>query len=165
MKSRRLRISRIQPESRCQYPPLHLPVPLPFLRLHGRWPFHDDRTPSLVITPAKNLWHCLGACQAGGTVIDWVMRAEGVSFRHAVELLVNDSLPQATASGSMSPPPKHSTVRKLPQTLARNLEDAKLLGQVIEYYHETLLASPEALDHLQRRGIGSEEAHPRFCAS
>jgi DNA primase len=38
--------------------------------LHGRCPFHDDRTPSLVITPAKNLWRCLGACQAGGTVID-----------------------------------------------------------------------------------------------
>ena len=56
----------------------------------GRCPFHDDRTPSLVVTPAKNLWHCLGACQAGGTVIDWVMKAEGVSFRHAVELLQND---------------------------------------------------------------------------
>ena len=38
-----------------------------------------------MITPAKNLWHCLGACQQGGTVIDWVMKAEGVSFRHAVE--------------------------------------------------------------------------------
>src|SRR6266478_4870822 len=130
--------------------------------LHGRCPFHDDRTPSLVITPAKNLWHCLGACQAGGTVIDWVMRAEGVSFRHAVELLVNDSLAQAAASGLMPPPPKHSTVRKLPRTLARNLADAKLLGQVIEYYHEALLASPEALDYLQRRGIGSEEAIRTF---
>jgi hypothetical protein len=51
--------------------------------LHGRCPFHDDRTPSLVITPAKNLWHCLGACQAGGTVIDWVMKAECISFHHA----------------------------------------------------------------------------------
>jgi CHC2 zinc finger len=47
--------------------------------LIGRCPFHDDRTPSLVITPAKNLWHCLGACQVGGTVIDWVMKAEGNS--------------------------------------------------------------------------------------
>ncbi len=37
----------------------------------GRCPFHDDKTPSLVITPAKNLWHCLGAYQTGGTVIDW----------------------------------------------------------------------------------------------
>ena len=45
--------------------------------LVGLCPFHDDREPSLVITPAKNLWHCLGACQAGGSVIDWVMRAQG----------------------------------------------------------------------------------------
>jgi DNA primase len=65
--------------------------------LHSRCPFHEDRTPSLVITPAKNLWHCLGACQSGGSVIDWVMRAEGVSFRHAVELLANDSLPLGLA--------------------------------------------------------------------
>ena len=58
--------------------------------LLGLCPFHDDHEPSLVITPDKNLWHCLGACQTGGTVIDWVMRAEGVRFRHAVELLRAD---------------------------------------------------------------------------
>jgi DNA primase len=56
------------------------------LDLIGRCPFHEDKTPSLVVSPTKNLWHCLGACQAGGTVIDWVMKSEGVSFRHAVEL-------------------------------------------------------------------------------
>lgn len=49
--------------------------------LLGLCPFHDDHEPSLVISPGKNLWHCLGACQAGGTVIDWVMKSEGVSFR------------------------------------------------------------------------------------
>ena len=43
----------------------------------GLCPFHDDHEPSLVISPKKNLWHCLGACQTGGTVIDWVMKAEG----------------------------------------------------------------------------------------
>ncbi|MDB4913022.1 MAG: primase [Gemmatimonadetes bacterium] len=46
----------------------------------GRCPFHDDQGPSLVVTPAKNLWHCLGACQAGGSAIDWVMRTDRVSF-------------------------------------------------------------------------------------
>ena len=61
--------------------------------LVGCCPFHEDRTPSLVISPAKNLWHCLGACQAGGSVIDWVMRLEGVSFRHAVELLRDAARP------------------------------------------------------------------------
>ena len=55
--------------------------------LVGACPFHDDDSPSLVVTPAKNLWHCLGACGRGGGPIDWVMTAQGVSFRHAVELL------------------------------------------------------------------------------
>lgn len=50
--------------------------------LVGCCPFHADKTPSLVVSPKKNLWHCLGACQAGGTVIDWVMRMQRVSFRH-----------------------------------------------------------------------------------
>ena len=76
--------------------------------LTGRCPFHEDDNPSLVISPGKNLWHCLGACQAGGSVIDWVMRAEGVSFRHAVELL-RGGVP-AVGSGTA---PKRSTVRRL----------------------------------------------------
>jgi DNA primase catalytic core len=131
--------------------------------LIGRCPFHDDKTPSLVVTPEKNLWHCLGACQIGGTVIDWVIKTEGVSFRHAVELLQNDyrpSGPLAAASGA--PPAKHSTVKKLTMSIAADAEDAKLLSQVIEYYHETLLGSPEALDYLKRRGIGSEDAITTF---
>ncbi len=66
--------------------------------LTGCCPFHEDSSPSLVISPARNLWHCLGACQAGGSVIDWVMRAEGVSFRHAVELL-RDGMPAVTPAG------------------------------------------------------------------
>jgi DNA primase catalytic core len=131
--------------------------------LHGRCPFHEDRTPSLVITPTKNLWHCLGACQTGGTAIDWVMHAEGVSFRHAVELLQNDALPLAAASSSSpTPPPKQSTVKKLAMPLEREADDARLLGQVIEYYHQTLLQNPEALEYLQRRGIGHEEAIRTF---
>src|SRR5277367_2960701 len=129
--------------------------------LIGCCPFHDDKTPSLVITPAKNLWHCLGACQAGGTVIDWVIKAEGVSFRHAVELLQNDYQPLAAAS-SGAPPAKHSTVKKLTMPIAPDAEDAKLIVQVIEYYHETLLGSSEALDYLKRRGIGSEDAIKTF---
>jgi len=32
-------------------------------------PFHEDDTPSLVVSPDTNLWHCMGACQTGGSVI------------------------------------------------------------------------------------------------
>ena len=55
--------------------------------LLGHCPFHDDKTPSLVVTPSKNLWNCLGACSMGGSVIDWVMKAQGMSFIRAVESL------------------------------------------------------------------------------
>jgi DNA primase len=127
--------------------------------LIGRCPFHDDKTPSLVITPAKNLWHCLGACQAGGTVIDWVMKAEGVSFRHAVELLQNDYSPYAAVESS---PAKRSTVKKLAMPLEHEAEDAQLLVQVVDYYHQTLLQSPEAMQYLEKRGITSAEAVRAF---
>jgi len=100
--------------------------------LLGKCPFHDDRTPSLVITPAKNLWHCLGACNVGGTAIDWVMRANGVSFRHAVELLRADHLPLAA---DPIHPVKHGTVRKLPPPVARDANDRMVLLQVMDYYN------------------------------
>src|SRR5882724_1459832 len=124
--------------------------------LIGRCIFHADKTPSLVITPAKNLWHCLGACQAGGTVIDWVMKAEGVSFRHAVELLQNDYQPAATQVV------KDSTVKKLPLPIERDAEDGKLMLQVIDFYHQALLQSPEALAYLKKRGIASQETTQTF---
>jgi DNA primase len=122
----------------------------------GRCPFHDDKGPSLVVSPAKNLWHCLGACQSGGSVIDWVMKANGVSFRHAVELL-REGVPALAAQ-----PVKRSTVRALPAPVARDADDQLLLRQVIDYYHESLKQSPEALGYLQSRGLDHPELIARF---
>src|SRR6056297_2990653 len=75
----------------------------------GRCPFHDDRTPSLVVSPDKNLWHCLGACGVGGSVIDWVMRFHKVSFRHACELLLKDHPALESRTGT---PPTASALRQ-----------------------------------------------------
>jgi DNA primase catalytic core len=127
--------------------------------LLGLCPFHDDKNPSLVITPAKNLWHCLGACNEGGTVIDWVMKANGISFRHAVELLREDHLPLVADPVQ---PVKHGTVRKLPPPVARDADDRELLLQVVSYYSETLKQSPEAMRYLESRGLKSSEIIDRF---
>jgi DNA primase catalytic core len=127
--------------------------------LLGLCPFHDDHEPSLVITPSKNLWHCLGACQAGGSVIDWVMRAEGVSFRHAAELLRADLPPEGLSKGR---PPERSTVPKLPGLLDASEGDQALLRRVVDYYHATLKESPEALAYLASRGLQHAEAVERF---
>ena len=122
--------------------------------LVGKCPFHDDRNPSLVITLAKNLWHCLGACNMGGTAIDWVMKAQGVSFRHAVELLKEDHFSLAAAPVQ---PVKKSTVPKLPPPVEREADDRALLLQVVDYYNESLKQSPEALKYLESRGLQSSE--------
>lgn len=128
--------------------------------LVGRCPFHDDRTPSLVVTPAKNLWHCLGACQAGGSVIDWVMRTEGVSFRHAVELLRVDA--EVLTAPVDGPPPERSTVVKLPPPVQAQAADAELLGQVVGFYHQTLKEAPEAQAYLAKRGLDDAETVETF---
>ena len=132
--------------------------------LLGKCPFHDDKTPSLVITPAKNLWNCLGACNTGGSCIDWVMRANGVSFRHAVELLRADHLPLARPAleSRRTALPKVGTVRKLPPPVEREADDRVLLMQVADYYTETLKQSPEAMKYLQSRGLTSPEMIDRF---
>ena len=125
----------------------------------GLCPFHADGEPSLVVTPAKNLWHCF-SCQIGGGAIDWVMKLRGVSFRHAVELLKSDS---SLAAGSLGETPiKHSTVRSLPSPIAFDADDQALLNQTVDYYHQTLLASPEALAYLAARGLDHPELVTRF---
>ena len=127
--------------------------------LLGRCPFHDDKTPSLVITPAKNLWHCMGACSMGGTAIDWVMKAEGISFRHAVELLRKDHLPLAA---SPIQPVKKCTVPKLPAPLTMESGDRELLLEVVGFYQSALTQSPEAMRYLETRGLRSSEMVERF---
>ncbi|MGB6456574.1 MAG: CHC2 zinc finger domain-containing protein, partial [Streptosporangiaceae bacterium] len=121
--------------------------------LTGRCPFHDDFTPSLVITPASNLWHCLGACQAGGSVIDWVMRAHGVSFRHAVELL------RADAPALSSPPQNPARTRTVKLQPLPAAEDAALLADVVGFYHDALAG---AAAFLARRKIADPEAAECF---
>lgn len=125
----------------------------------GCCPFHDDDTPSLSVSAPKNLWRCFG-CDAGGGVIDWVMRAEGVSFRHAVELLRADYAPDHAGGSRAAPvlrsPVSRSTVVKLPTLSAA--EDGKLLGEVVDYYARALKANREALAYLAKRGL----AHPEL---
>ena len=121
--------------------------------LHGRCPFHEDREASLVVTPAKNLWHGF-SCQIGGGPIDWMMKSKGVSFRHAVELLREGEIDLPAA--------KHGTVRALATPVRFDADDAALLAETIAYYHERLKQSPEALAYLARRGVNDAALIERF---
>ncbi len=126
--------------------------------LVGRCPFHEDRTPSLVVTPSKNLWHCMGACQAGGTVIDFVMRVERCSFRLACELLLKDA-PSLAATQAVRP---RTTTAKLEELAHPDEPDQVVLRRVVDFYHATLKESGEAAAYLGSRGIENAELVETF---
>ena len=54
--------------------------------LKGLCPFHEERTPSFHVTPAKGFYHCF-SCQAGGDVITFVKNIDHLTFSEAVEKL------------------------------------------------------------------------------
>ena len=103
-------------------------------------PFHADETPSFIVTPDKNLWHCLGACQEGGDVIKLVMKLQDCSFREAVEVLHGAPLPEGEPAAALS------LAAGCP--LDPECDDAALAGQVIDYYHRCLTTESPAWDYL-----------------
>lgn len=107
---------------------------------------------ALVVEPAANTWACSG-CDAKGGPVEWVMRAEGVSERHAVELL-REGLPVSSSVSGRRP--KRSTVPKLAAPFDAAMSDAVLLDAVVAFYHRALLEESEALAWLARRRINEE---------
>ncbi|MCB1850394.1 MAG: hypothetical protein KDI83_06355 [Gammaproteobacteria bacterium] len=105
------------------------------LKQHGKdylglCPFHDGKEPSLVISPDKNLWHCLGDCHVCSDVIQWVMKRQGMSFRHAVELLKDGD----AALSVPTAPVKRNTTAKHSSTLVANPDNQKQLAVVIHIW-------------------------------
>ena len=124
--------------------------------LRGRCPFHPDPGQTLAVDLATNAWRCAAGCGAGGPV-EWVMVAEGISKRHAVELLRAGMAPASNGT-----PPRHGSVRRLAAPLEARASDAELLGQVAAFYAQTLTSSPDALGWLASQGVRDPAALDAF---
>lgn len=120
----------------------------------GHCPFHSDAEQSLIINPDKNHWHC-PVCQASGSVVEWVMKVNGVSRSHALELLRNNTPLTQRSPDTLI---QHSSVRHLDAPFAMANNDQEILQHVIQYYHESLKQSPQALNYLAARGL----QHPQL---
>ncbi len=127
--------------------------------LIGRCPFHDDKTPSFIVSPGKNLWNCLGACGSGGDNIRLVMKKENISFRHAVEKL-------QTLAGVTPAPAKLKTRQGTEHPVlvepSSALADHALMNHVSDFYHQTFLNQPAAMHYLQKRCCLHPEAVKLF---
>ena len=103
----------------------------------GRCPYHSpDKTPSLVVSPDKGLWNCLGACRnnghpSGGDALGWLVRSKKLSFVEAMKELGAEAEPLAERP---APP-------------------SELLATVVSHYHSALLQSKEARAYLESRRL------------
>ena len=118
--------------------------------LKGLCPFHDEKSPSFNVTPARGVYHCFG-CGAGGDAIKFVMEMDGTSFTETVERLA-DKFGVQLRYEEGSAPREH----KGPQR-SRLIEAHRLAG---EFYVERL-SSPDAAaarQFLTERGFDRETA-------
>jgi DNA primase len=111
-------------------------------------PFHQEKTPSFHVNPARQSFHCFG-CGVGGSVFRFVMDYEHVDFPASVRrLAARAGIPVVEERWSAEDDRQHEARRTL----------LKLHAEAAEWFHENLLkrefAAP-ARDYLQRRGISS----------
>ena len=125
---------------------------VPNLKRSGRtWkancPFHNERTPSFVVDPARNGWHCFGACDSGGDVIEFVRRFEGLDFREALRRC-------ADRAGVELRPPTQAE-RRLREEHQRLLD----ANEAAELFWQAQLDGPagaDALAYAESRGLDRE---------
>jgi DNA primase len=101
--------------------------------LKGLCPFHDERSPSFHVTPARNFYHCFG-CQESGDTIAFLRKMENLSFIEAIEKLAN----------------KYSMTLQYEETSPEQEKQSGLRTRLVEAHREAAsfyqqqLATPEA---------------------
>jgi DNA primase len=109
----------------------------------GNCPFHSEKTPSFMVSPSKQIFHCFG-CGAGGDIITFVMKHENISFQEAVSLL---------AKKAGVPLPSDGTDQKAFRKYEK-LRD--VLSEAGRYYATRLKESSPATAYVKNRGIDLE---------
>ncbi len=122
----------------------YVPLKKAGARYKALCPFHKEKTPSFVVDPNKQAYHCFG-CDAGGDVFDFVMQQENVSFPEALRILADRAgVPyEPGKSGVSQEYSQKSSLYKLHEALAH-------------YYNETLRKDPAAKiarDYLTERDL------------
>jgi len=115
----------------------------------GLCPFHNEKTPSFSVSPAKQFYHCFG-CGVHGNAIGFLMAYASLGYVDAVKEL-------AGQVGMQVPEPAPRT----PEEAARKEREPDLyaiMEKAMAFYRAELKKSPRAIDYLKRRGLTGEIA-------
>lgn len=122
--------------------------------LLGLCPFHNEKSPSFTVSPAKQFFHCFG-CGAHGSAVGFLMEHAGISYVEAIHdlartvgMVVPQQESQAFLGKSLSVPQEESVSPSLLNVMAR----------VSQCYRQQLRQSPQAIAYLKGRGLSGEVA-------
>ncbi|HEX9115042.1 MAG TPA: DNA primase [Anaerolineae bacterium] len=111
----------------------------------GLCPFHSEKTPSFVVFPDTQSWHCFGACGIGGDIFTFIQKRENLDFSEALKLLAERAGIQLQAHEGPAPAAE--------QRLDRLRE---ITANAASYFHHLLINADEAVvarEYLEDRGL------------
>ncbi len=109
-------------------------------------PFHAEKTPSFVVFPDTQSWHCFGACQTGGDIFSFIMKKENVDFAEALHMLAEKAGVELHAERSSADSNRLDRLRKLNAAAAA-------------HFRKNLQRHPAAepaRQYIARRGLNDE---------
>lgn len=121
----------------------YLPLKKAGRNYRGLCPFHSEKTPSMMVSPDKQIWHCFG-CSAGGDIFGFLMKKEGLSFVEALNQL-------AERAGV--------ELRNKPTNFGEKNRLLAINEMAAKFYERSLIDSKEgrqAMNYLIGRGINKE---------
>ncbi len=119
----------------------------------GLCPFHNEKSPSFSVTPAKQMYYCFG-CGAGGNVLTFIMEYENYTFAEALIFL-------AEKAGVALPEMEYSAVAKKQDDLKTRILEVNKEAAKFYYFGLWSMQGAHALKYLMDRGL-SEETIKKF---
>ncbi|MCK5511654.1 MAG: DNA primase [Thermodesulfovibrionia bacterium] len=114
----------------------------------GLCPFHSEKTPSFMVSPSKQIFHCFG-CGVGGDMFAFLIKYENFSFPEALDIL-------AKKSGVLI-----KKFQRKPESAGEKENLLSLYREASIFYRENRMKNSEAARYLQKRGI-TDEARELF---
>jgi DNA primase len=116
----------------------------------ARCPFHSERSPSFIVSPARQSYHCFG-CGEHGDIFTFIERVEGVDFKGALKILADKAGVEI----------KYDGPKKSKEELDEREQMFSAMASAAEFYYQRLQENKPALEYIKSRGF-NEEIITRF---